>query len=88
MIIYSHRRGVVAALFSRDPSNACRLSSPQRVKKSGATGLPRLIQLRVSDELEAAIEGWREGAADRPTRSEAVRRLIEEGLRARSADQA
>ena len=58
------------------------------MKKSGAAGLPRLIQLRVSDELEAAIEGWRGRASDRPSRSEAVRRLIAEGLKARAAEQA
>jgi hypothetical protein len=54
------------------------------LKKSRASvGLTLLIQLRVSDELGAAIEGWRRTATGQPNRSEAVRRLIEQGLKAR-----
>lgn len=42
--------------------------------------LPNLIQLRLSDGMARQIDDWRRGQADIPTRSEAIRRLVETGL--------
>ena len=48
------------------------------------TLLPQLIQLRLSDDLGKAIDDWRRKQDDIPTRSEAIRRLIELGLPGRN----
>ncbi len=42
--------------------------------------LPHLVQLRLSDELTKKIDDWRRVQDDIPTRSEAIRRLVEQGL--------
>ncbi|WP_419762273.1 ribbon-helix-helix protein, CopG family [Brevundimonas vesicularis] len=46
-----------------------------------AVTLPQLVQLRLSDELVKAIDEWRRTQEDIPTRSEAIRRLVEKGLK-------
>jgi hypothetical protein len=38
--------------------------------------------LRMSDALRDTIDAWREAQPDRPSRSEAIRRLVERGLKA------
>jgi Arc/MetJ-type ribon-helix-helix transcriptional regulator len=52
-----------------------------RPKKRGrpATGKDPLYALRISDELMREVDRWAE-ANDSPSRSEAIRRLIERGL--------
>jgi hypothetical protein len=47
-----------------------------------AVTLPRLVQLRLSEDLETRIDAWRRVQADIPTRSDAIRRLVEAGLSA------
>jgi len=42
-----------------------------------------MIGLRASDELRAAIDAWAARQSDRPSRSEAIRRLVEAGLKAK-----
>ena len=42
--------------------------------------LPKLIQLRMSAELEKRVDAWRREQEDLPSRSEAIRRLVEQGL--------
>lgn len=44
--------------------------------------LPNLVQVRLSDDTAKAIDDWRRKQDDIPTRSEAIRRLVEKGLRA------
>lgn len=44
------------------------------------TKLPNLVQLRLSDDLARQIDDFRRQQADIPTRSEAIRRLVERGL--------
>jgi hypothetical protein len=44
--------------------------------------LPIVVQIRVTDAQLAAVDAWRRKQADPPTRSEAIRRLIEAGLNA------
>lgn len=38
------------------------------------------IQIRASDEFVAAIDDWRRQQPDLPSRSEAIRRLVEKAL--------
>lgn len=40
----------------------------------------KLLQMRVSEEFLRAIDEWRRQQDDLPSRSEAIRRLIERGL--------
>lgn len=42
--------------------------------------LPQLIQLRLSDDLAKRIDDWRRKQDDLPTRSEAIRRLVDRAL--------
>jgi metal-responsive CopG/Arc/MetJ family transcriptional regulator len=39
--------------------------------------------MRVSDEFVAVVDAWRAKQPDVPTRSEAIRRLVELGLQAK-----
>lgn len=44
------------------------------------TNLPKLIQLRISDEMEKRLDAWRREQDDLPSRSEAIRRLVDLSL--------
>jgi Arc/MetJ-type ribon-helix-helix transcriptional regulator len=44
------------------------------------TTLPQLVNLRLSDQMSKAIDDWRRQQDDIPTRSEAIRRLVEKAL--------
>jgi hypothetical protein len=54
-------------------------------KKAGRgrprTGSHPMLGLRASPELRAAIEAWGENQEDKPKLSEAIRRLVELGLK-------
>jgi hypothetical protein len=41
----------------------------------------RLFQMRVSDEFLKVVDKWRAKQEDEPSRAEAIRRLIELGLK-------
>lgn len=41
------------------------------------------MQMRVSDDFIESIEAWAARQPDKPSRSEAIRRLVELGLRAK-----
>jgi Arc/MetJ-type ribon-helix-helix transcriptional regulator len=47
------------------------------------TTLPHLVQLRLPDPILKGIEDWRRKQDDIPSRSEAIRRLVEKGLSAK-----
>ncbi|MBI3700590.1 MAG: hypothetical protein HY242_09140 [Afipia sp.] len=47
------------------------------------TGITPLIGFRATDEMRAAIEKWAGRQSDKPKLSEAVRRLVDIGLRVR-----
>jgi hypothetical protein len=49
-----------------------------------ATGKDPTRAIRLSDDLVAMVDAWAERLEDQPSRSEAIRRLIEIGLRAKS----
>jgi hypothetical protein len=49
-----------------------------------ATGQDPVTAIRLSKELRRAVDGWSEMQADKPKRSEAIRRLVETGLKAKA----
>jgi hypothetical protein len=53
-----------------------------------ATGMDPLIGFRLPAETIAAIDAWAASQPDRPTRSEALRRFIEAGMKVLGAAQA
>jgi hypothetical protein len=57
-------------------------SIPVLRKKRGrpATGQDPVTAIRLSLELRVAIDGWAARQEDKPARSEAIRRLIEQAL--------
>jgi hypothetical protein len=48
-----------------------------------ATGQDPVTAIRLSSELRLAVDKWAEKQAEKPSRSEAIRLLIELGLRAK-----
>jgi hypothetical protein len=48
-----------------------------------ATGQDPVTAIRLSSELRHAVDQWAEEQEDEPTRSEAIRRLVEIGLKAK-----
>jgi hypothetical protein len=50
------------------------------------TKMSGFIGLRLDPQMEKAINDWLEGMRPRPTKSEALRTLIEEGLKAVMAE--
>jgi hypothetical protein len=52
-----------------------------------ATGVGMLIGLRWHEPELKAIDEWRSKQADLPSRAEAIRRLVKEGLAGRSSEQ-
>jgi hypothetical protein len=43
----------------------------------------RILQMRVSDDFIEVVEKWAARQPDRPSRSEAIRRLVEIGLKSK-----
>lgn len=56
---------------------------PKRARGRPATGRDPVTAIRLSEELRAAVDAWAAKQADEPGRSEAIRRLVEIGLKAR-----
>ncbi|MBR1154518.1 hypothetical protein [Bradyrhizobium sp. JYMT SZCCT0428] len=56
-------------------------------KRPGAgrkpTGVDPTRTFRLSDEFIATVDAWADQQADEPSRSEAIRRLVELGLKAK-----
>jgi len=48
-----------------------------------ATGQDPVTAIRLSKEMRAAVDAWAAAQDDEPGRSEAIRRLVELGLRAK-----
>lgn len=55
----------------------------QKVMGRPATGIKPLMGFRADPEIRAAIVRWAENQPDTPTLSEAIRRLVELGLKAK-----
>jgi hypothetical protein len=49
-----------------------------------ATGQDPVTAIRLSKEIRSAVDAWAEQQADEPGRSEAIRRLLELGLKAKA----
>jgi hypothetical protein len=49
-----------------------------------ATGRDPVTAIRLSAEFRASVDDWAAKQDDRPARSEAIRRLVEIGLKAKS----
>jgi hypothetical protein len=50
-----------------------------------ATGQDPVTAIRLSKELRGTVDKWAASQDDQPSRSEAIRRLVELGLKAKSA---
>jgi hypothetical protein len=48
-----------------------------------ATGKAPTRTMRLTDEFIAKVDGWAAKQSDKPSRSEAIRRLVEIGLKAK-----
>jgi hypothetical protein len=57
---------------------------PKRKRGRPATGKDPVSAIRLSLPLRTAIENWAKQQDDKPSRSEAIRRLIEFALAAKS----
>jgi hypothetical protein len=53
---------------------------PKKKGRPFAGGRDPVTAIRLSFEMRAAIDGWAAEQADRPPRSEAIRRMIEQVL--------
>jgi hypothetical protein len=56
---------------------------PKKRRGRPATGKDPLTALRLPPDLTKAIEAWAANQADEPNRSEAIRRLVKLGLKAK-----
>jgi hypothetical protein len=56
-------------------------NAKQKKRGRPATGVTPMMGVRVSEDLRGRIESWAHGRPDKPSLSEAIRRLIELGLR-------
>jgi Ribbon-helix-helix protein, copG family len=50
-------------------------------RRMPATGVGTPVHVRCSDEILATLDAWRRRQADLPSRSEAIRRLVEEAFK-------
>jgi metal-responsive CopG/Arc/MetJ family transcriptional regulator len=57
---------------------------PKRKRGRPATGKDPVSAIRLSLPLRSAIEDWAKQQSDKPSRSEAIRRLVEFALKAKS----
>jgi hypothetical protein len=56
------------------------ISVLQKKRGRPATGIEPMRNFRAPDALIASVDNWIAEQADKPSRSEAIRRLIEAGL--------
>jgi hypothetical protein len=60
---------------------------PKRKRGRPATGRDPVSAIRLSPALRSAIESWAKQQDDKPSRSEAIRQLVEFALAAKSKRQ-
>src|ERR1700693_5235013 len=63
-----------------------RSQSPRRDSKMNAEAMTERFEMRLSQSVLEEVDSWRARQGDVPSRSEAVRRLVEEGLASRSRE--
>jgi metal-responsive CopG/Arc/MetJ family transcriptional regulator len=61
---------------------------PKKKRGRPATGRDPVSSIRLSRALRSAVETWAEQQTDKPSRSEAIRRLVEFALAAKSKKEA
>jgi Arc/MetJ-type ribon-helix-helix transcriptional regulator len=59
---------------------ASKKSVPKKRLGRPATGRNPVTAIRLSPEMRATVDSWASKQADAPSRSEAIRRLVEKGL--------
>ncbi|RXG96359.1 hypothetical protein EAS62_12265 [Bradyrhizobium zhanjiangense] len=57
---------------------------PKKGRGRPATGRDPVTAIRLSPDLRATVDAWAAKQADTPGRSEAIRRLVELGLKAKA----
>ena len=62
--------------------NACNFLG---VEERPATGQNPVTAIRLSDKMRESVDAWAGRQDDTPSRSEAIRRLVELGLKAKPA---
>jgi hypothetical protein len=77
------RRGWTTLEFTLYKNMAKSISVKQKKRGRPATGSDPLMGFRASSDVRAAIVKWAENQPDEPTLSEAIRRLVEIGLRSK-----
>jgi hypothetical protein len=72
------------AVYFRYTKNVAESRKPVLPRKRGrpATGRDPLVTFRLPAEAIAAIEAWSRQLPDKPSRSEALRRLVDLGMKA------
>ena len=81
----TRRVGALAFLTKyRNTKNMGRSSKPKAQKRWGRppTGQDPVVTVRLSAKLRKSINAWAIGQSDNPSRSEAIRRLLEQALAA------
>ena len=71
----------LASCYHEDMSKSSRVN--MKTPKKRPTAMGDLVGVRVQSELGKQIDDWRREQADLPGRPEAIRRLVERGLRAK-----
>jgi hypothetical protein len=56
---------------------------PKKSRGRPATGRDPVTAIRLSSQLRANVDAWAAAQGDEPGRSEAIRRLVEIGLKAK-----
>jgi hypothetical protein len=57
---------------------------PKKARGRPATGRDPVTAIRLSQELRETVDEWADRQVDQPGRSEAIRRLVEIGLKAKN----
>lgn len=57
------------------------INDNQKKRGRPATGIAPMVGVRMTDEFQAEIRKWIRKQSDRPTLAEAIRRLVEKGLK-------
>jgi len=71
-------------LFVYDPNMLMSIDvTPKRRGRPAGRTFSDTVQLRIEPQMAQAIDEWRRQEPDLPSRSEAIRRLVEEALKAK-----
>jgi Ribbon-helix-helix protein, copG family len=57
---------------------------PKKPRGRPATGRDPVTAIRLSESMKAAVDKWASKQVDKPSRSEAIRRLVETALKGKA----